>query len=362
MNTNNTIMEIKFFLCWLLAIINYKIHKNRNIPDPEEIIINRTDLIGDAITTLPALIALKKQFRGKITVHTTRYNDWVLRPFLNTTIVKEAAENESLTKVIIERIRTKFSKINKTPIIFVNLNSSYRDARENADKYIVDFKSLPSNLNADYIINENNMLNGALSNSERLALAAKEILGLELKMQEYPDELKQFIEKQKDMKLNNKSVIFCVNNKQYRNFNKEWWNRLAKNLDEPYFIVDRNDYDLWQLVKYAGKAKLVVGLDGGCFHFLQQGANAVELVLYVSPMCWKPFSLNKYETVYNYESIVMKTSITSQGLRKGIIYRNDNNKIKYELAMRKDEELEQKFNPELIANLIKNNIILNLKK
>src|SRR3990167_3468402 len=64
-----------------------KRHISYNPAKIKTILIKRTDRIGDAVISLPLLLELSKRF--KVTVITSRYNDFLLKEFLETKIFTE---------------------------------------------------------------------------------------------------------------------------------------------------------------------------------------------------------------------------------------------------------------------------------
>jgi len=348
-----------------------------------EILFNRTDRIGDAIVTLPFFLALKN--KGiKFKVLCSPYNKWVLEPFVEVEEIKDFKFSEHSFLKLIKNIGTslpylliptKHKKKGKN-ILFIDLKGDFYSSEKFKNYYQIHFKSFLLNLKySDYVFDDFYVFGSKMHLLEKYSMIFD---SLDLDIKEFPDELKEYISNNHNKEIDNlvnslkDFIIIFVGNKEFRNLNIEQWKHLIENInykgniliiDDPsqnYLkklksIIKKENvmflekaYDLWSLMYLAMHSKLVVGIDGGGFNFLQMPTNAFEIIFYTNEKVWRPFSRNKYRVIRKYKNHVIEKSITSQNLKKYIYYVNWEYKVVYEVLQEKNNN----FVNQLRLNLI----------
>ena len=364
----------------------------------DKIYFDRTDLIGDAIVSIPLFFALKKM-GVKFKILTSKYNDWVLNPFFETEIVVDYPKSTKLGSAITEslsniyfaikrkiRIRKKRSNV----VLFaLKQKTDQRVLKKFEDAYIVScLGKFADFLYSDYVCNSK-LFNEKHQLVESYLTSWKE-LGVDKYITEYPKELDAFVERvaspkikkiAKNMVSKGNFIILFVGNKEYRRLPPAFWAELAIRLANNWNLIiiddsgktnkilryilpktDRIVYidslkPLWEGMYLAKYAKWVIGVDGGGFNFLQMPTNALEIILYVNPDKWKPFSKNNYESIKLWKRYVMKKTKTQSGKVKEILYFRDNLKYANEPLHRRNSKIlvELLHSITLIETLYKRN-------
>ena len=363
----------------------------------EKIYINRADRIGDAIITLPFLLSFKKYIEReypyiKIIVITSEYNNWVLKDFINTKIEKiNLTEKTKLTSVFRDSISMFKSKgdAKSESSIYIDLKKDYMFAQKYCWCQIISYKDFPLNFKfSDYVFDE---FYGSRSNTHniiRFKGLIDKLFDTNLYIKEFPNELKKYIIKKHnpdiEKYIKNDYIIVYVGNKEFRNLSIDQWVKLINLLDYSGTILVVDDpskdmllalknseikkenvvfmeesYDLWSLMYLAMHSKLVIGIDGGGFNFLQIPTNAFEIIMYVNENTWKPYSNNKYKIIRVENNHIFEKTTTSDGLIKEICYISNSRKMAYELMQKKDNPIKKSINVRLIVEEI-NKCLKNL--
>ena len=316
------------------------------------ILINRSDRIGDAVISLPFLLELNKRF--DLTVLTSQYNDFILRPFLKTKVV--TANPPKLGEVLIYLAGNLFSKSPKPPPgnkarydlyldlvgirglqVFINIR------KDNLCSKYAGFNLGPWNRLLDYSYRGSVELTrtGMCSAYRRFI---KESLGIDIDIPDHLD-LSGQMRTPSDLELPEKYLLVNISG-----FNKfrgpsprsfaEMLNALDYSgkiviMDEPgqpnipefkrYTAKDnliflQKDYTVWELLEISGKAEVYIGSDLGITHMLQIPVDAVIFFATGSYSVWKPCSKNDYRQS-RIGDITVEDTVNSVGLRKKIIYR-----------------------------------------
>ena len=352
------------------------------------ILFNRVDKIGDAIVTLPFFLALKN--KGiKFKVLCSPYNKWVLESFVDVEEIKDFKFSDfhfSLKSLLYNIIsstigyfRKFFIEKNKN-IIFIDLKGDFYLSEKFKNYYQIHFKSFLLNLKySDYVFNDFYVFGSKMHLLEKYSMIFD---NLDLDIEEFPNELKEHIinnhNKEIDSLINSLKdfIIIFVGNKEFRNLNIEQWKYLIENINYEGNILIIDDpsqnylkrlksitkkenviflekiYDLWSLMYLAMHSKLVVGIDGGGFNFLQMPTNAFEIILYTNEKVWRPFSRNKYQVIRKCKNHIIEKSITSQNLKKYIYYIDWEYKVVYEVLQEKNKNFINKIRIDLIVEEI----------
>jgi len=351
------------------------------------ILFNRVDRIGDAIVTLPFFLALKnKGIRFKVLC--SPYNKWVLEPFVEVEEIKDFEFSDYSFLKLIKNIMTSLpyflistkNKKKDKNIIFIDLKGDFYLSEKFKNYYQIHFKSFLLNLKySDYVFNDFYVFGSKMHLLEKYSMIFD---NLDLDIEEFPNELKEHIinnhNKEIDSLINSLKdfIIIFVGNKEFRNLNIEQWKYLIENInyegniliiDDPsqnYLkrlksIIKKENviflekiYDLWSLMYLAMHSKLVVGIDGGGFNFLQMPTNAFEIILYTNEKVWRPFSRNKYQVIRKCKNHIIEKSITSQNLKKYIYYIDWEYKVVYEVLQEKNKNFINKIRIDLIVEEI----------
>ena len=343
---------------------NKKLYKDLAINDIRNsfFIFNRTDLIGDAIVTLPFFLSLKKQGL-KFKVLCSKYNKWVLEPFVNTEVlnVEDETSSEKLLNLInFTYLFLRKNRQKKKNFFFDLVGSRYVTKKYYKEFFCIHCKSSVTNLMlSDYIINDYYVTFGKLHLIEKYKLFFEEF-GINLFIDEFPKELDGYILKnhnpeiEKLINFYKKFIIVYVGNKNYRNFSPYDWKSIIEkiNYDGYILVIDdltnyrasvlqrivnksnvkiiNNNYDLWSLMYLAKFADWVIGIDGGGFNFLQIPTNAIGIYFYTNVNTWKPYSNNPYYNIYFDKKTKIKVikSITSYNKKKLVIFVDEKDYIK----------------------------------
>ncbi|ADC69097.1 hypothetical protein MFS40622_0402 [Methanocaldococcus sp. FS406-22] len=388
---NKKLLYFLLKLSILISNISYNIlfkKRRLNIDLTKTLILfNRTDRIGDAIVTLPFFLALKN--KGiKFKVLCSPYNKWVLEPFVEIEEIKDFKFSDfefsiksllfNILSSIATYLKNLFIEKNKN-ITFVDLKGDFHLSERFKNYYQIHFKSFLLNLKySDYVFNDFYVFGSKMQLIEKYSMIFDNLEDIE----EFPKELKEYIinnhNKEIDTLINSLKdfIIIFVGNKEFRNLNIEQWKYLIENINYEGKIVVIDDpsqnylkrlksiikkenviflekvYDLWSLMYLAMHSKLVIGVDGGGFNFLQLPTNAFEIILYTNEKVWRPFSKNEYQIIRKDRKHIIEKSITSQNLKKYIYYIDWDYKVVYEILQEKNNDFVDKIRVDLIVEEI----------
>ncbi len=362
------IIATVYFYLYKLTHPNKDLELVEKLKNAKEIYFDRSDLIGDAIVTIPLFFALKRMGL-KFTILTSKYNDWVLNPFFKTRVVANYPERTPLRKALIdtlkEIINSKFRpKKKKDCILFLlKQSTSAKLLRKFSQCYIVNCigKFL------DYIYADYNCNSKLFNERHQLVesyLTPFNKLGINNLIEEYPSELNQYVNQvasksAKDItkKAGNDYIVMFIGNKLYRRLPPAIWAKWIRELkDHPGKIIVIDDSgesisilkklvykeqlkkiiwinkleSLWDGMYIATRAKWVIGVDGGGFNFLQMPTNAIEIILYVNPYRWRPFSKNRCQELYKTNRYTVYLTRTSKGRYKLVCAPRDKKRFAYE--------------------------------
>ena len=357
----------------------------------ELFVFSRNDRIGDAIVTLPFLLALKK--KGiEFKVLSSKENDWVLRPFVKTQVV-ENRELSLLKKIfllilgiffgILRRRNAKKSRLK----VFFDLKGDYFLSRffSKREYFCVHCKNLLLNtLHSDYVLDDFYSSFGKKQLIEKY-LSFFEKMGVSLDIEEFPEEIEKFIRKNHNSEIDklleelDNFIIVFVGNKKFRNFDPIQWKEIIEKgiiyegnilvVDDPskrnLSFLERTlqgnnvlflekTYSLWDLMYLAIFSKWVVGVDGGGFNFLQMPTNAFEILFYTDVHTWKPYSNNKYILERRFtNNVCLISSETSQRKVKKVLFVNDDEKVLYEKLELENRNIKEKLVETILQYKIK---------
>ncbi len=384
-------LKLSVFLANLSYFLFFRRRKLQVDFSQSKILFNRMDRIGDAIITLPLFLALKKK-KINFKVLCSQYNKWVLEPFVDVIEMRELSIKDFRFSLISWLhdfwlcILSKFLPIKKKEnFVFIDLKKDFELSEKYKNHYQIHFKSFLLNLKySDYVIDDFYVLGGDKQLLEKYIMIFKD-----LEVDSFPFELKQYITKNRNLRICDliksldEFIIIFTGNKRFRNFSKQQWQYLIENIsykgkiliiDDPdinylnwleqvikgdNFVFLKRIYDLWTLMYLAMHSRLVVGIDGGGFNFLQTPTNAFEIFFYVNHKVWRPYSKHRYKTVARDGNHIIEKTVTDQNLNKYIYYVKGEKKVIYELLQQKGQKVVDNINLDFIVRQI--NKILNSK-
>ena len=353
------------------------------ISKASEVYFDRTDLIGDAIVSIPLFFALKRM-GIKFKILTSKYNNWVLSPFFDTEIVTEYPETTKFGSAIWDSLAGVYFSIERKIKKRKRENKIFFALKQKTDKNVLDrFKNayivsclgkFSDFLYSDYICNSK-LFNENHQLVESYLTPWKE-LGIDKYIEECPKELDEFVERiaskkikrlTKEMTSKGDFIILFVGNKEYRRLPPAFWAKLAMITKEKWNILIIDDSrktneilkqilprsnkiryidslrSLWDGMYIAKYAKWVIGVDGGGFNFLQVPTNAIEIILYVNPERWKPFSIGGYNLIKQSRKFIAIKTKTRTNKIKGVIYYKDPLRYVNEALCRLDPKVMMEF-------------------
>lgn len=384
----------KFFLNFSYKYLGnfiyiFKKRKTQTFKKNDLLVFNRTDRIGDAILSLPFFLSLKEKQINFI-VLTSKYNDWVLKPFIKTKILTNFNLDESSGKILcllrryLSIINFKKNKIDSKKF-YIDLKGEYDLPKDFNDYYKIHLKNWYLNLKfSNYIINDTYTYLSKKNLIDKYVDLIEEVFKIKLNVEELPNLLLNKIKEIKTLNLKkyiskNYILILC-SNKEFKNFTIDNWifflNNInytgkilivddfkkeiikqlkrkmiyLKNKDKLIFVEE--EFDLWELSNLSYNSKYLIGLDGGAFNFLQFFTNSIEFIFYSNPLVWRSFSLNKYVKIYCKDFLCIEKSIQKNKNKKLIIYNKKfSDSPYYEFYKVKNEIYSKKYLKE-ISNII----------
>jgi len=318
------------------------------------VLINRSDRIGDAVTTIRLINALKEKFED-VTVLASEKNLFVFK------------ENKALNVIIKSKEATEKNYTNRNIItagiyFLTKLISKRNSIAENEKKkydLIIDFFGTGEPLikefyPARYIIGPNKgILSIAyssfyktsfplsqLSAVESCKQMLAECLGISITISDSPPD--------NFLKLKQKQIMIFVGCVPARNISYEKWKEIILNasklarcvvaddptqeiiskLKEDNDIIVNNNIELIvgektldYLANVANRSKLLIIIDGGAEHYLQRYTNAFVIYTVGLPIQWKPYSSNNYRILRLPDEHVYEETETSNGLKKMVFYK-----------------------------------------
>lgn len=334
--------------------IGFLLRKRRVPYNPSEIktiLVKRTDRIGDAVVSLPLLLELNKHF--KITILTSRYNNFFLKKFFETEIFTEKPLSFSQSvKMLSNSLLASFqNKENNTPRydLFLDLSGLreldifLRIKKDNLCKYYASFNMGVWNRMLDYaypgypvLFAKKHILDSCkelISGALNMDIDIPDFIDLSDKM-DNPDNFEG-----KDFILLNISgiekfrgpspkiyaeIINAVNfagefviMDEPRRPHFEEFKKYIKN--DNIIYLDR-EFSLWELLHIASNSRLYIGSDSGISHLLQIPTNAILFFGNPAQEVWRPYSKNPYREKTERGIIIAETR-TSNNLIKKVIYR-----------------------------------------
>jgi ADP-heptose:LPS heptosyltransferase len=329
-------------------------HKKQKVPVPKTILVNRVDRIGDAVMSKPFLDALSKRF--DVTVLCSKYNEFALTDFKR--IVLEVTEYDSpldnflkrAVKYVKELLFTKTSKsIEPQYDLFLDLIGGFeliKWAQQNRiAKHIISCNAGLYNVSLDYWSDLFFMSIDNVMLIDRYISLLEGATGVKLNVSDTFDIPQQPVE----FSIDEPFIVIFVGGKPNRLISGEKWAKIIDALsvnkilligdnDRANFdaiingVVNKNNiitldkiYNLPQLSFIIEKASLLIGLDGGGTHYLQNKCNSITIYTTGSYNLWKPFSKNPYIlTDSSIGKTFVESTTTSGGKIKSIAYRANN--------------------------------------
>ena len=330
----------------------------------DEIVINRRDRIGDAVVSLPLLLALRKnktikRHHTKITILTSLYNDFVFKPFRFHTIPKEVkfTYDFTLTKELedtIENIILSLRKRNngmKNKVLLDFTIDKNTALAYSPTHYIVHPNLLFLNLGiSDIFVKEKVGVPNCPHVLKIWIRMVEEALGIDIydDVDEEPDEIRKAITrhdtlwKQLDIDKRHYAFVF-VGGPPYRNIHVDKWDDIIRRISQhmPVVVYDNPDqlnshalqkrgldnvifldgsHDLWSMAYISSHSLLYVGLDTGPSHLFQYFTNAAIIFTTGNHSEWRPFIKNKYHRLPWKSNTVIEMGTTHKGNKKFVVY------------------------------------------
>jgi ADP-heptose:LPS heptosyltransferase len=317
----------------------------------KNILIKRTDKLGDAAVTLPLLLELNKHF--KVTVLTSKYNDYFLNKFLATRVFSEKPLD--FFSAIISLLKSPFSVLQKKKSgipkydLLLDLNGAreldifLRIREMNLCRYYASFNLGLWNILLDYADPGYPVLfskEHIIDSTRRLTRGA---LGLDLDIPDYTDFSPKMVKPQ-DFNIEKFILVNIAGIEQFRGPTPGLYAQIVNALSfngkivimdelarphlkefEKYARRDNivyleRDFSIWELLYIASKSSLFIGSDSGISNLLQGTTHAVIFFATGMPRIWRPYSRNPYQKI-KFGKTVLEETVTSKGLKKKIIYR-----------------------------------------
>jgi len=298
----------------------------------KKVLINRQDLIGDAVISLKIIDKLKSYF-DEVYVLVSDNNSFIFDELRGVKKVKlnEIIDSNIEFDLIIDLIGTLAT-----------------------DKKIKSRYKIGMNRGIFSIFYSNFYLWNLTESKMQVVEFYKELikytLGIEL---EIDDSLPSDFKKEKK-----NQIFILVGNKPNRNLPYEKWKelillsasknkiivaddpgqRIMNKLSQDKDIIENKNIELIvgpkqlkELAKIANDSKLFIALDGGAEHYLERYTNSITIYTCIDQTGWHPYTLKEW----NYSIIddhVLGQSETSAGLKKYVFYRLKNRKPCYDLV------------------------------
>jgi ADP-heptose:LPS heptosyltransferase len=334
----------------------------------KNILVNRSDRIGDAIITLPFLLELKKQ-GYYLTIMTSTYNDFILNRFFPTTPIdhpvlsQESKPNllweECLQRIcntlqMLDRNKSK-DKANKKPQfdIFLDLmlgekspEGLYYAYKNRLAKYYIGCNKGPLNIFQDYSLKKTLIELSEFDIIQYYEKLLNDGLGIKIKTPDNID-LESFKKhQQKGFNFRFPFGVVFIGGESKRNLTIKQWKILIEKLaedinivviDDPknlmlpkikdvlkyknvYFI--KNRYNLFELLTLTQKANFFIGMDGGGTHILSLPTNTMMIFSSEMKNPFRPHSNNSYKTIISRNDFNIEETKTSNNLIKAIAHKS----------------------------------------
>lgn len=339
-----------YFLKFLKMSDEKKLKKEIKEGKIKNVLITRSDQIGDAVINIRFVQFLKKYFKN-IDLLVSKKNKFIFEDECKLNLIER---EEPFFKpknffdlffyytLHIFKIFSKKKIENPKYDLIIDLQGDFTVQFTYPTKYIVGpNKGFFSLFYTTFSRHSYSYSNKHLIESEKDLI--KECLGLDLVFPHYFDWPPKNFKKQKK-----KQIFIFVGNKPERNISFEKWRNIIiraalfapvivaddpsqlimqKLKKEKVILTNRNisliskPMSLKDLAKIVNDSQLFIALDGGGQHYLERYTNSITIYTSGLPVEWRPYSSNPYKRFILPNNYVIEETITSAGLKKFTYYR-----------------------------------------
>jgi ADP-heptose:LPS heptosyltransferase len=310
----------------------------------KRVLINRQDLIGDAVISLKIIDKLKPYF-DEVYILVSDNNSFIFDELSGVKKVKlnKIINSDMKFDLIIDLIGTLATDKKIKSRYKIGMNRGF-------------FSILYSNF---YLWN---LTESKMQVVEFYKELIKYTLGIQLEIDDLPPS--DFRKEKKDQ------IFIFVGNKSNRNLLYEKWKelillsannnktiiaddpdqRIMNKLSQDKEIIENKNIELIvgpkqlkDLVKIANDSKLFIALDGGAEHYLERYTNSITIYTCIDQTGWHPYTLKEWN-YYIIGDHVLGQSETSVGLKKYVFYKLKDRKPCYDLVCDYKKFKEINFN------------------